>query len=320
VGQPLPADLHIYMPANQNLLLFRKKGDTLSEKDLETTKKITDGNLIVLKAEFEAFLLAMRGIAIDSIASNPSSPEAVASATTVLRGLGTLATKPGETPEETFQKTKKILDDSFNFVKEILAKCKTTPAGKSFFDALKNVEKDSSPLLTHCRHVSALSTLALIAVGVSSIEELADIAFAGLIHDQGMADIPQILLEKHLAGIPVEGLTGAEKITVMRHIDFVFEQLKKSKTFVPDGARRIVEHHHENWSGSGFKGLKEEQIFRSARVMRIIDDLVTYIQNPDSPQDIKQAFAIVREMSDLASNLPQVDPKLLAKIEQTVFA
>ncbi len=317
---PLPADLYIHMPANQNFLLFRKKGDPLSAQDLETIGKIRDGNLIVLKTDFESFILAMRSISADTIALDPSSPEAKATAKSILKGLGAIGAGAVSTPAENLEKTKTALDDSFALVKEILSKSKNTPAAKSFLDALKDVKKENDPLQTHCRHVSALSTLALISVGATSIEDLADIAFAGLIHDLGMMDLPKILQEKHLSGIPAENLISAEKIALMRHIELLFEQMKKKKTFIPDGARRIIEHHHENWSGTGFKGLKEEQIFRSARVLRIIDDIVTYIQNPNSTQNVKEAFLIVKDMKDLATNKPLVDLQILETIEKTIFS
>jgi response regulator RpfG family c-di-GMP phosphodiesterase len=289
---------------------------------MDTINKIQDDNLLVLKTEYEKFMKSVREFAATAVVGNIDSPEAKAAAEGMLKGMKLPPPLPGQpepTSAENLAKTKKILDESFAFVQTIIGKCKTTPSAKSFLEVLKEKKNNEDPIQCHCRHVSALSALGLMSLGNTSIEEITDIAFAGLIHDMGMEDIPSVLTEKHLKGVPVDNLNSSEKIALMRHIDFVFERLKKTKTFVPDGARRIIEQHHENFSGTGFKGVKGARIFRSARVLRIMDELVVHVQNPDDVRSLQQAIEVIKSAKELETNEPHFDPDILAVLEKTIL-
>ncbi|RZA04540.1 MAG: hypothetical protein EOP11_14880 [Proteobacteria bacterium] len=318
-GLTLPCDLHIYLAANEHLLTFRRAGHTLEVGDLATLTKAAEGSILIAKPDYERWAAFLRDLNSASIAADPTSPAARAAAGESLRSLAhdpLLADAADDA--ERLERTKAMLDSSFEYVKEILQKCKQGPSAQAMREVLDS-QVESDPLQRHCRHVSGIAALGLIALGNASIEDIADISFAGLIHDLALADLPRTLLDKHLAGVPAEALTAAEKMLLMRHPVDLFEKLKKTRTFVSDGARRIVDQHHENWSGTGFRAVKGTQIFRSARLLRIADELVSHLQSSRDPKDIAAAFTILRGMRDPLSGEHDLDPAMLSTFEQSFW-
>ena len=125
--------------------------------------------------------------------------------------------------------------------------------------------------------VPPLAVLMALAVGEFSMEDLTDIAAAGLLHDIGLKDTAKFLSNSHTRGI--RKVAETEKVIYMRHIGFTIDRIKREKIPITPGVLRIIELHHENWDGSGFKGYPAYKIYRAARVLRIADDFVSLLQD-----------------------------------------
>ncbi len=82
----------------------------------------------------------------------------------------------------------------------------------------------------------------------------------------------------------------SEKIIYLRHIDLVIDLLKKDKANISKNALNLIQQHHENWDGSGFKGLQGTAIQRSARILRIADDVVGCVNHAERPAGFKEAL------------------------------
>ena len=123
------------------------------------------------------------------------------------------------------------------------------------------------------------------------MDDLSDIAAAGLIHDLGLKEITKELADSHIKEI--RKLSNQEKLVYMRHIDLTLERLKKEKLSITPGVQRIIELHHENWEGSGFKGFMGNKIYRPARLLRIADDLVSLIQNQSNQMGFSSALELL---------------------------
>lgn len=108
VNQPAIVDLYIYMPTNQNVLLFRKQGSPLLEKDLESVQQLKDGSLLVKIADYESFMKTAQRAQLDQIAADPRSTTAQGAAKSVLKGLNVAPpTGVTEAPAEVSKKTKR---------------------------------------------------------------------------------------------------------------------------------------------------------------------------------------------------------------------
>lgn len=74
-----------------------------------------------------------------------------------------------------------------------------------------------------------------------------EVAFAALIHNLGLSDIPQPILKKKEMD-----MTAAEMADYKKHIQYIDEILKRKMIPVGPIIERAVHSHHEHFDGSGF--------------------------------------------------------------------
>ncbi len=119
---------------------------------------------------------------------------------------------------------------------------------------------------SHGESVARYARMVGRALGMEP-DELADLVYAGRVHDVGKIFLPEKILNKPGA------LTGDEYYLVKMHPKVGGEILAT----VP-GSRRLrewVEHHHENFDGSGYPGgLRGEEIPLGARILHVADAYV----------------------------------------------
>jgi len=115
----------------------------------------------------------------------------------------------------------------------------------------------------HCVRVSAWGVSIGQELGMdrSMIEK---IRIAGLLHDVGKVDISVEILRKAAA------LSLAERQTIREHAARGAEMVRPIGGILADIADAI-ESHHENYDGTGYRGLKGEQIPVVARVLAVAD-------------------------------------------------
>jgi HD-GYP domain-containing protein (c-di-GMP phosphodiesterase class II) len=95
-------------------------------------------------------------------------------------------------------------------------------------------------------------------------EELVHMRRGALLHDIGKMGVPDGILLKPGA------LTADEWVIMRQHPAFAYELLYPVHYLRP--ALDIPYCHHEKWDGSGYpRGLKGEQIPRSARIFAVVD-------------------------------------------------
>ena len=136
----------------------------------------------------------------------------------------------------------------------------------------------------HGTYVSRYSTIMGRELGLSE-EELAELAYAGRVHDVGKIIVPEKILCKP------GRLTAEEYYLVKLHSGIgarIIDTLPDSNSIVD-----IVRHHHERYDGTGYPlGLRGEQIPLGSRILSIADAFVNITaERPFAPaRTVSQAF------------------------------
>lgn len=115
----------------------------------------------------------------------------------------------------------------------------------------------------HHLEVARMSELLAKVMGLSA-QQVEQIRVAGLLHDVGVLQLPQELLQK-------EGrLSKEERDQVNQHATLGAQMLRPVRAL--KDICEILENHHERWDGTGYpKGLKGENIPLPARIVAIVD-------------------------------------------------
>lgn len=164
---------------------------------------------------------------------------------------------------------------------------------------LKQLEKYDSYTFKHCIAVAEKSYELGIQSKLDS-EDMQDLIYAALLHDIGKIFIDKNILNK-------EGkLTDLEYEIIKMHAEIGADYIKQKKCFhtdVIDGIR----YHHENYNGTGYYGLKGEEIPFLSRIIRIAD---TYSAMIDKRcyHDGKIGTLVLKEMAEFKS----LDKKLFS--------
>jgi HD-GYP domain-containing protein (c-di-GMP phosphodiesterase class II) len=120
-----------------------------------------------------------------------------------------------------------------------------------------------------------------------------------------------MIITKHLEND--QPMSPPEKIIYMRHVDLSLERAKALKSGVTAGAIRIIEQHHENMDGTGFRGFRMGQIYRPARILRIADAFVSAIRGKAGEDGVRQTLeALAKQVGP--SGDPIFDPSIMAQL------
>ncbi|MBK9778632.1 MAG: HD-GYP domain-containing protein [Anaerolineales bacterium] len=115
----------------------------------------------------------------------------------------------------------------------------------------------------HSERVTEMALKIALAMGIQDETELKNIRYGSLLHDIGKIAIPDFVLHKP------SSLTEVEWDVMKMHTEFAFQWMKDIDFLRP--ALDIPRYHHEKWDGSGYNGLKGEDIPLHARIFSIAD-------------------------------------------------
>ncbi len=137
-------------------------------------------------------------------------------------------------------------------------------------------------------------------VGLPAIQ-IRQLILGAFLHDVGKIGISDNILLK-------PGKLTAEEFAIMRtHVALGVDIINQSEWL--QGAREVIEGHHEKFDGSGYPhGLKSEGIPLAARIFAIVDvfDALTSRRPYKAPMPLEQALAII--VKDAGSHF---DPQLV---------
>lgn len=303
---PAVVNIHLYMPANQKIIHFRKKGEILTLEDLLSLRAPGAFQIVTPQTEYEDAVKAQAALIVEGADEDGYIAEPA-------KAMANEVVKTMTTPEA----SRAALDEASSLARQIVTSLQSPDKAKAFKDILAHLA-GTDPVATHNRHVAALSVLLMMAVGGFKMEDAADIAFAGFYHDLFLKDLPKMYYEKHLSGEElVLGTLKMQGFSVMSHIEMVLTKIKKERIPATANALKTIEEHHENYDGSGLKGLVGTKIYRPARILRIADDMTSLVNSPTHERSLRDAFFVLKKLNGQATR-PIYDPELMRAIEAAI--
>ncbi len=126
------------------------------------------------------------------------------------------------------------------------------------------VEAKSEFTGLHVKRVSEYTRILAEAMGYSA-KQVDMIRIASMLHDIGKINIPPAILEK-----PGK-LTEEEFEIIKGHVTDGGNMLRNAPGEIMQTAYKIALQHHEKWDGSGYLGMKGEEIAMESRIVAIAD-------------------------------------------------
>lgn len=116
----------------------------------------------------------------------------------------------------------------------------------------------------HVQRVSEYSRVLAKSMKLSD-DEVETIRVASMMHDIGKLMIPSSILEK------TERLTPDEFEVMKKHVQYGHDILKHAPGKIMEYARIIALEHHEKWDGTGYQGIRGNNISQAARIVAVAD-------------------------------------------------
>jgi len=154
--------------------------------------------------------------------------------------------------KELLGSSKILLNKNINLQKDIIYQFATV------------CENSSEQTGHHIRRTSEYMKVLVSAAGYDE-ETSEKVAIASMMHDIGKMKIPIEILEKK------SKLSDNEFEVIKKHVLHGNDLLNNTDSEIIKLARIIALQHHERWDGTGYLGLKGEEINIFARMMSVVD-------------------------------------------------
>jgi putative nucleotidyltransferase with HDIG domain len=153
----------------------------------------------------------------------------------------------------------------------------------------------------HSRRVADYAVEIGRTMGLSE-GQVEDVRVGAYLHDIGKVDISTEVLRK------AAGLTDDEMVEMRRHVD-KGETMVRSMGGILKHVIPMVAYHHERWDGTGYKGLKGDEIPLGARIIAVADtyDAIVIDRAYRKGRTHAEAVKIIRDESGT-----QFDPAVVA--------
>jgi HD-GYP domain-containing protein (c-di-GMP phosphodiesterase class II) len=145
---------------------------------------------------------------------------------------------------------------------------------------ISDIRRDDEYVYSHCVNVCSLSVLTAIKRGYS-MDKAKELAIGALLHDLGMALIPEDILKSY------DTLNDAEKELYKQHVIYGYDAVK-DEMWLSGIAKVIILTHHERIDGSGYPfGWKGDRLHDAAKIVAICDTFDTMTNNRDVKASLK---------------------------------
>ncbi|BBE30774.1 hypothetical protein OSSY52_09150 [Tepiditoga spiralis] len=157
----------------------------------------------------------------------------------------------------------------------------------SFIEILKSI---NTQLYYHSLGVADTATIIAESMGYS-YDEIEFVRNCGLIHDIGKVWIPKSLIDKR-------GPLSKEEFELVKIHTDKLEEMLNMNTFMKKYVK-VAKLHHERLDGSGYYGLKDDEIPEESRILAIADifDALTHERSYRDAFTLEQSLAELEKMA-----------------------
>ncbi|MGN1109809.1 MAG: HD-GYP domain-containing protein [Oscillospiraceae bacterium] len=167
------------------------------------------------------------------------------------------------------------------------------------------IEAQSQETGKHVKRVSEYTRILCEALGMSD-EEVWEVSSAAALHDVGKIMVPQDIINK-----PGK-LTDEEFAIIKTHVQYGKKLLEKCQGELMQISADIAYHHHERYDGTGYMGVKGEDINLYARCVSVADVFDALV----SRRPYKKAWAPEDARAEILSQRGrQFDPHIVDLFE-----
>ena len=270
-----PLGFDVYLSVSGRPTLFRKKGDVLTQDRMVRLQQHGGQGFLVP--------LDQRALYLDSLKSGLKDPSA------------TRETKSRMIKESAFihvhdlftkQDLTQVVDDAKSLVDDMVT---FVTGDVEALGSLLRLSVHDYYTYNHCVDVSVYSIAIAKRVVGEDKDMLIMAGLGGLLHDVGKRRLAWDLINK--AG----KLSQQDWVEIKKHPTYGKEILENNPA-IPEGARRIVFEHHENFDGTGYpQGLSDEKIGVLSRITTIADvfDALTTRRSYHAPVPASEAMSIM---------------------------
>ncbi len=295
-----PVPLHLYFPVNQHIITWRAEAELITQDFLANYLKKGISKLWIHNDDREAFerylnppkplsAAAKIGEKLAEKINDPELPEErkkeevqnIAQQLLAQAGRPTSLEVQKKVNEQIRETVAELIRDVFD---------ETRAAAKEQFDEiwqLANIDPD----FEHGLNVSTFAVIFAMAFGRIERGLLADLAYAGLIHDIGMCQIPAEVTDKTWKAFGPEDLSiySGHVDAGIAIVNFFASPSSAApsdpsaqdpgKIIVPDRVKSIMSQHHEKFDGTGYprayKGFQVDDISQLLAIADILDSFAS---------------------------------------------
>jgi HD-GYP domain-containing protein (c-di-GMP phosphodiesterase class II) len=259
-GAVLDFDTFLHMPHNNKHIQYSAKGDALETDQVERLAKHQITSISVPRDQMPEFY-AFTAKQLRSIDGNPALSE------TERRDRMQSAIRDSmsgmfSSTDSTFEEGKLFAQDCQQIVKSYVMS--STSSANGWYEKLLQIGGSEAGTYSHSANVATLAALFSLGLGVGRAE---DLAFAGLLHDIGLADVSPEIQSKASTD-----RTPSDEAAYRRHPELTIEIIKNRKMIVSENVTKIILQHHERVDGTGYPGaLAGNRVIPEAQVLALAD-------------------------------------------------
>jgi putative nucleotidyltransferase with HDIG domain len=162
--------------------------------------------------------------------------------------------------ENTFGKSKAIIEE--------LSKTVSTMMKEEHPVILKRMESLLNEEQSFYRHLSNVSTYAMVFAMALGLEKPTEIAIAGILHDIGKTALPMEIADQEPEQMGPHAFEAYQK-----HPELTIEVIKMKRVPLPERVTKCILQHHERMDGQGYpQQLNASRICVEAKVLAIADE------------------------------------------------